>query len=257
MSALPPPPPPPSSMTAMEEEEEVANDQFPTCAKILEEEPVAKDHFAACAKFLRLDVTHGITSSRGMQASLAYYLHKGDDGMAVLRCGSGKTKAALLSTLTSQDHLLLFICPLRGLARQVQDDANSIVDGSAMSSVIGGSTAFDDDDGELVADDGYDDDGAGRRGATPRGRSRCPSAQSVPASATLGLRMIRRHCRSGRGCFRGSASTSGRSRKCCTSTYSPRRRRSGGICLPALGDIKRGTSAASWWWGAPDLWRLV
>ena len=160
MSALPPPPPPPSSMTAMEEEEEVANDQFPTCAKILEEEPVAKDHFAACAKRLNLEATHGITSSRGMQASLAYYLHKGDDGMAVLRCGSGKTKAALLSTLTSQDHLLLFICPLRGLARQVQDDANSIVDGSAMSSVIGGSTAFDDDDGELVADDGYDDDGA-------------------------------------------------------------------------------------------------
>ena len=29
-----------------------------------------------------------------------------------------------------------------------------------MSSVIGGSTAFDDDDGELVADEGYDDDGA-------------------------------------------------------------------------------------------------
>ena len=45
MSALPPPPPLPSSMTAMEEEDEVANDQFPTCAKILEEEPGAKDHF--------------------------------------------------------------------------------------------------------------------------------------------------------------------------------------------------------------------
>ena len=42
MSALPPPPPLPSSMTAMEEEDEVANDQFPTCAKILEEEPVPR-----------------------------------------------------------------------------------------------------------------------------------------------------------------------------------------------------------------------
>ena len=104
-------------------------------------------YFVWCAHELRLDESRGVDSPRGLQARIVANMRARRDCMATVPCGCGKTLAFMLNALSTRDHLVLVITPLRGLCQQIADDGDAIVSGSAGTSVTT-DTDFDDDNNE-------------------------------------------------------------------------------------------------------------